>query len=195
MAVVEQKQSTAGTVVKVKDARRGESMWADAWKRLSRNRAALIGMIIIIVNIVVAIFAPQLAPRDYQTQVLADHDAAPRWVLSLFPSMKARDEGGYVTVSDDYPLGADALGRDILSRIIYGTRISLAVAFIGPAVSMLVGLIVGMLAGYLGGRVDNILMRVVDLMYAFPTLLLIILLMTFFRTGFAAPQPGTFAFA
>src|SRR5690606_20258855 len=69
----------------------------------------------------------------------------------------------------------------------------LMVAFIGPAVSIAVGLLVGLMAGYFGGMIDNILMRIVDLMYAFPTLLLIILLMTFFRTGFSNPEPGTFS--
>ena len=194
MAEIAQSQPT-GSIVKVKDLRSGQSVWADSWRRLRRNRAAVLGAIIIVAAILVAIFAPVLAPKDFSTQVLADHDAAPGWVMSVFPNMRAREDGGYVTLSDAYPLGADGLGRDILSRIIYGTRVSLTVAFIGPLVSTLVGLAVGMAAGYLGGRVDNILMRIVDLMYAFPTLLLIILLMTFFRTGFATPDPGTFAYA
>ena len=103
------------------------------------------------------------------------------WVIDLFPQMKAKGtEGGYVTVLDDYVLGADNLGRDLLTRIVYGARVSLAVAFIGPMTALIVGLAVGLLAGYVGGRVDNFLMRIVDLMYAFPTLLFIILLMTFF---------------
>src|SRR5215207_9189771 len=170
-------------------------MWWDAWRRLRRNKFAILGVIIITANILMAFFAPALAPRAFDRQVLADHDAVPKWVTSLFPGMIPRGEvGGYVTITDAYTLGADALGRDILSRIIYGSRVSLAVAFIGPAVSMAVGLLVGMVAGYVGGRVDNFLMRIVDLMYAFPTLLFIILLMTFFRTGFAHPEPGTLAY-
>jgi oligopeptide transport system permease protein len=193
MAEIAQSKST-GSIVNVKEKRSGQSVWADSWRRLRRNRAALAGAAIIIVFLLIAIFADQIAPKSFATQVLADHDAAPAWVMSVFPNMRAREDGGYVTLSEAYPLGADALGRDILSRIIYGTRVSLTVAFIGPLVSMIVGLMVGMAAGYLGGRVDNILMRIVDLMYAFPTLLLIILLMTFFRTGFATPEPGTFAY-
>lgn len=197
MAVLEQKQQSAGAskVASLQERAKGESMWADAWKRLRRNKAALLGIIIITANVLMAIFAPVLAPRPYEKQVLADHDAVPRWVTDLFPNMIPRDEpGGYVTISSDYPLGADALGRDILSRIIYGARVSLAVAFIGPVVSMIVGLLVGMVAGYAGGRIDNLLMRFVDLMYAFPSLLLIILFMTFFRMSFARPEPGTFAY-
>lgn len=170
---------------------KGESLWLDAWKRLRRNRLAVIGLLIIVFNIIIAFFAPVLAPKDYTDQILADNNAAPRWLLSVFPNMIPKDEGGYVTINDSYPLGADSLGRDILSRIMYGAQVSLFIAFIGPATSLLVGLIVGLIAGYLGGRVDNLLMRFVDLMYAFPTLLFIILLMTFFRTSFSHPDPGT----
>lgn len=149
---------------------------------------------IIVFFMLVALFAEQLAPRPYDRQVLVDNNAAPQWIIDIFPVMIARGEpGGYVTVTNDYPLGADGLGRDLLSRIIYGTRVSLAVAFIGPVVSLMAGLLVGMIAGYYGGRIDNLLMRITDLMYAFPTLLFIILLMTFFRTGFANPEPNTVA--
>lgn len=195
MAVLEQEQNTLrSSVVTLKEPKQGESLWTKSWKRLLRNRAAVLGLVIIILNILVAIFAPVLAPRPYDRQVLADNNAAPLWVTKIFPNMIPREEGGYVTITDAYPLGADNLGRDILSRIIYGTRVSLQVAFVGPTVSILVGMLVGMLAGYFGGVVDNLLMRLVDIMYAFPTLLLIILLMTFFRTGFASPEPGTLAF-
>ena len=197
MAVAEQKQQNApssAAVASISEYAKGESLWMDAWKRLRRNRAALFGLIVIVFWIIVAVFAPVFAPKDFQTQVLADNNAAPRWVIDLFPTMTAKDDGGYVTVSSAYPLGADALGRDLLSRIIYGARVSLAVAFVGPLTAFIVGLGVGLVAGYAGGRVDNILMRIVDLMYAFPTLLFIIMLMTFFRTSFASPEQGTFAY-
>jgi oligopeptide transport system permease protein len=81
-----------------------------------------------------------------------------------------------------------------LSRIIYGSRISLGVAFVGPLVAISIGLVVGVISGYVGGRLDNWLMRFVDIMYAFPTYLLIILLMAFFRTSVDAQQPGTLAY-
>ncbi|MAS37195.1 MAG: hypothetical protein CL610_24555 [Anaerolineaceae bacterium] len=197
MAVAEQNQQSQETakqgsrVSKLNQYEKGESLWADAWKRLRRNKPALMGLIVILFWIIVAFLAPLLAPKPYDIQVLADNNAAPRWVIDMFPQMVAKDDGGFVTVSSNYPLGADNLGRDLLSRIIYGARVSLAVAFIGPMAALAVGLSVGLLAGYLGGRVDNFLMRIVDLMYAFPTLLFVILLMTFFRTGFANPEPGT----
>jgi oligopeptide transport system permease protein len=91
---------------------------------------------------------------------------------------------GYVTVSDKYPLGADNLGRDLLSRLIYGARVSLLVALVGPLVSLLVGVPYGLISGYFSGHLDNTMMRFVDIMYGFPPLLLIILLMAFFRSSF-----------
>jgi oligopeptide transport system permease protein len=157
---------------------------------------AVVGSVVILAAVIMAVFAPLIAPYDFATQTLADANAAPRWVISLFPSMKAQGEtGGYVRVSDAYPLGADNLGRDLFSRIVYGARVSLAVAFVGPLFSIIVGMLVGLLSGYAGGRVDNLLMRVVDLMYAFPTTLLVILLMALFRAGFSDVAPGTFAYA
>jgi oligopeptide transport system permease protein len=196
MAAIDQNSSTAlpTGVANLRKPVKGTSLWAESWKRLRRNRAALFGAVVILLNILMAIFAPVIAPKPYDRQVLADNNSAPAWVINLFPNMKpVGEEGGYVKVNDSYILGADNLGRDLLSRVVYGSRVSLTVAFVGPLVSIIVGLLVGMLAGYFGGATDNILMRLVDVMYAFPTLLFIILLMTFFRTGFATPEPGTLA--
>jgi len=195
MSVSEQKFSTTGVARLQEDENtRGENPWWEAWKRLRKNRFAVAGLIIILLNILAAIFAPVLAPKPYDKQILTDNNSAPSWVVSLFPNLVAKEDGGYVNVNNDYTLGADALGRDILSRIIYGARISLAVAFVGPLTSLIIGLLVGLIAGYIGGWTDNTLMRIVDLMYAFPTLLFVILLMSFFRTSFAHPQPGTISF-
>jgi oligopeptide transport system permease protein len=179
----------AGHVIQLGDTGQGRSLTADALHRLVRNRAAVIGAIIIVVNVCVAVFAPVFAPKDYDDASFRDNNAVHTWMTHVFPNMTPREEGGYVTVNDDFLLGADALGRDLLSRIIYGARVSLAVAFIGPAISLTLGLQIGVTAGYLGGKVDNFLMRVVDIMYAFPTYLLIILLMAFFRFG--EHEPGT----
>lgn len=185
-----------GQIARIQQPVEGQSLWRDSWRRLRRNRLALLGMIIILANIFVAFTADIIAPRSYAQQTLSEVNATPNWVVNLFPGMIPRGEpGGYVLVSDEYRLGADALGRDILSRIIHGTRVSLAVAFVGPLVSIGVGLIIGLISGYLGGWVDNVLMRLVDLMYAFPTILLIILLMAFFRAGAEGLQPGTFTYS
>lgn len=165
-------------------ARRSSLAW-DALRRLSRNRAAVIGGIIVIVNILVAIFGPMIVPKKYDKASLINANATPRWVTQVFTSMKPKDAGGYVKINNNYLLGADKLGHDLLSRVVYGGRISLAVAFVGPFTSIVIGLIVGLIAGYKGGRTDELLMRFVDIMYAFPTMLLIILLMSVFRAGFA----------
>lgn len=196
MAVLDKTHSTV-QVAQIKERPKGESLWVDAWRRLRRNKFAIIGAVIIILNILMAIFAPQIAPKAYDRQELQYNNAAPLWISRVFPSMLPREEGGYVTTVpfSEFPLGADNLGRDMLSRIVYGARVSLLVAFVGPLMSIIVGLGVGLAAGYFGGRVDNLLMRLVDLMYAFPTLLLIILFMTFFRTTVANPEPGTLSAA
>ncbi len=171
-------------------ARPSRGFWEDAFLRLIRNRAAVVGGVIVIILIFVAIFAPYIAPYTYYEQVLVDNNKVPAWMLWLFPTMK-----GYARISDRYLLGADYVGRDILSRIIYGTRISLTVAFIGPIISLIIGTIYGSISGYFGGRIDNIMMRAVDVLYAFPGLLFIILLMAFFRSTLARPAPGTFVYA
>ena len=184
-----QEQAVSGEVT---FRRRETGFWSDAFRRLIKNRAAVIGGIIIILFFLMAIFAPLIAPQSYEEQKLVDNNAAPLWVTKVFPSMIPKgEEGGYVQISDKYPLGADYNGRDLLSRIIYGARVSLSVAIVGPFISLLIGVTYGMIAGYFGGRTDNLMMRFVDVMYAFPTLLLIILLMAFFRSTTSAPEPGT----
>jgi oligopeptide transport system permease protein len=174
---------------------KSQSLWADSFRRLRRNVLAMMGLIVIIFYIFVAIFAPFIAPQPYDVQDLTAARTAPTWVTQIFPSMRpVGTERGYVKINEDYILGADDIGRDLLSRIIYGTRVSLIMAFVGPTVAITIGLVVGLLSGYLGGWVDNLLMRIVEIMYAFPTLLFVILLMAFFRLSFAEPEPGTLAY-
>jgi len=193
MDMAVQGQAVPGGTVTVR--RRESGLWADAFRRLVRNKAAVVGGIIIIIFFLAAIFAPLIAPYSYEKQTLIDNNAAPLWVTEIFPSMIPKGEpGGYVTISDKYPLGADDVGRDLFSRIVYGARVSLSVAIVGPFISLVIGVTYGTIAGYFGGRTDNIMMRFVDVMYAFPTLLLIILLMAFFRSTTSAPEPGTLRF-
>jgi len=132
-------------------------------RSLLKNKPAVISAVLLVLLILVAVFAPYLAPQHYAAGDLASNFARPG----------AR-----------FPLGADFLGRDMLSRIIYGTRISLSVAFLGAFFAFAVGLVYGVVAGYRGGRVDAVMMRIVDVLYAFPSLLFIILLMVAFKTGF-----------
>ena len=170
--------------------RKREGLWTDAFRRLIRNRGAVLGASIILVLILVYIFADVIAVKPYDVQVNVDNNKVPQWIVSIFPMIK-----GYARISTAYPLGADDLGRDLFSRIVYGTRVSLTVAFIGPLISLLIGVAYGSIAGYFGGRTDNLMMRFVDVMYAFPALLLIILMMAFFRSSFArAAEPGTFKY-
>jgi oligopeptide transport system permease protein len=188
-------QGAMDGVLSLKQVEQSRSPWMDAWRRLRRNRAAVIGLIVICINILVAVFAPYIAPSDYKTQNYTALNSAPEWIVKLFPNMKPIGEtGGYVRVNNSFLLGSDNLGRDMLSRILYGSRISLSVAFVGPFFSLLVGTIFGMAAGYAGGRIDNLMMRFVDIMYAFPTLLLVILLMAFFRASFNASEQGSLAY-
>lgn len=175
--------------------KKSAGLWAEAFQRLRRNRMAVVGLIIIGIIVFCALFAEFVAPYPYDLQARKDNNAIPSWLPTVFPTVKPKGvEGGYATVSDKYILGADYVGRDLFSRIIHGTRVSLAVALVGPLTSLLLGIILGSIAGFYGGAIDNLIMRIVDLMYAFPALLLIILMMAFFRSSFAQSEPGTLAF-
>ena len=135
------------------------SLWQDAIRRLIQNRAAMIGGITILVLIILAIFAPWIAPYSYSYQNL-DIGAPPP--------------------SAEHLLGTDVLGRDLLSRLLYGARISLLVGFVATGVALVIGVSWGIVAGYFGGRVDSIMMRIVDVLYGLPFIIFIILLMVIF---------------
>jgi oligopeptide transport system permease protein len=172
--------------------RREASLWGDAWRRLLKNRAAVLGGILIICFFLIAILANFIAPQSYEKQSLVDNNVVPLWLTYIFPTMKpVGEEGGYAKISDKFILGADYNGRDLLSRLIYGARISLAVATVGPLIALLVGVTYGVISGYFGGRTDNLMMRFVDIMYGFPDLLFIILLMALFRSTTGAAEAGT----
>lgn len=134
-----------------------------AFRRLLKNAPATVSACLLLLLVLVALFAPSIAPHDYAAGDFSANFARP---------------------SERFPLGADFLGRDLLSRLLYGTRISLTVAFLGAFFAFTVGLVYGVISGYFGGRVDDLMMRVVDVLYAFPGLLFIILLMVAFKTGF-----------
>jgi len=166
-----------------------ESLWRDAWRRLLRNKAAVAGGIFIIIIVLAAIFAddgivawalgreaePLLAPYDYE-DVDFEHTRSS-------PTFQRPGPGEF-----PHLMGTDKYGRDVFSRIIYGGRVSIAIGIVCSLVILIFGLTYGSISGYLGGFVDTIMMRFVDLMYAFPTLLFIILLMFILGStaGFAA---------
>jgi peptide/nickel transport system permease protein len=132
-------------------------LWRDALDRLRRNVAALIGLALVLVFVLAAIFAPVLAPTDPRAQ---DLDLV---AFGCCPGPNA-----------DNLLGVDQLGRDVLSRILYGARFSLLIGVVSVSVGLSIGLLLGSLAGYLGGIVDTILMRLMDIMLSVPGLLLAI---------------------
>jgi peptide/nickel transport system permease protein len=128
-----------------------------AWRKFARNPAAIAGALILLIVIGAAVAAPYVAPHDPARQSLIRRFTPPLWV-----------QGG----NAGYPLGTDQVGRDILSRIIYGARISLVVGISAVVVSLVVGVTLGLLSGFLRGRVDAVIMTIVDVTLSFPQLLL-----------------------
>lgn len=135
---------------------RRASLWGDAWRRLIKNKLAIIGGIMVLVLIFTAVFADQLMRYGYARQHLADHGVSP---------------------NAKYWLGADLLGRDLYSRIIYGARISIEVGLLTQVFATLIGVTIGSMAGFYAGRTDNVIMRGVDVVYSIPTLFFAILVM------------------
>ena len=135
------------------------NLWRDALKRLKANRLALVGAIFLVILILLALLTPFIAPYEYDFQN--------RGLSSSGPSL-------------NHWLGTDYLGRDLLTRMLYGSRISLLVGFVATFVALVIGVSWGTVAGYLGGRVDSLMMRIVDALYGIPFIILIILLMVVF---------------
>jgi len=162
------------------DARRSSGIWRDAFSRLTKNRLAIVGGIFIIFLVFLGVLGPRLAPWPYDAQdtaAIAANDFRP-----LVPFQVPT-----------HPLGTDQLGQDILSRIMDGAQISLSVALVVQIVVLFIGLPIGAIAGWFGGRTDTYLMRFTDVMYAFPDLLLIILMSVAFRdTAFGRLYSGLF---
>ena len=131
------------------------TLWADAWIRLRRNKLAVIGGIVILIIVIAALAAPLITPYDFAKQDMT---------AILKPP------------SSTHWFGTDGLGRDVFARLLYGARTSLAVGVFTQFIVLVIGLPIGAFAGSIGGRVDNALMRFVDIMYGFPDILLIILL-------------------
>jgi oligopeptide transport system permease protein len=163
--------------------RPARSLWGDAFRRLTRNKMAVASLILILLIILIAILAEILAPFDpvrYQSRPTDPGGGGVR----IPPAWEADGNSKFL-------LGTDASGRDVLSRVMFGAQVSLAVGFIPVAIIVTFGMFIGMMAGYLGGRVDNILMRLTDVVYAFPDLLFVIILMSALReTAFARLLDG-----
>lgn len=147
----------------------GKSLWAEGWKRLRRNRVAVASGIFIFVLCVMAIFAYQISPYSFDEQFMDSILASP---------------------SKQFWFGTDSLGRDMLSRLIHGARMSMAVGIVTALLSLFVGAAYGAVSGWVGGRVDAVMMRVIDILYAIPTLVLLILVKVVFDSAplFSNPE-------
>lgn len=158
MATMDARPATAGQ--QAARSPKALSQRARAWRRFRRNRLAAVSLVFIAALVVVAIFAPLIAPYNY---------AATDYTAVRLP-----------TGSAGHLLGTDQIGRDVLSRLIYSLRTALIIAVGAETVAMLLAIAVGMTAGYIGGRVDQGLMALTDILYVFPSYLLIIILVTVF---------------
>jgi oligopeptide transport system permease protein len=154
--------------------RPSKSLGQEAWSRLIRNKASVFGMVVIAFFILLAAFASLIAPKDP-----LELGSGKRFLPPPFYTGMTN-----LIADPENLLGTDSLGRDVLSRTIYGARVSMVVGFLPTIIILLMGTTVGMIAGYVGGRVDNILMRMTDVIYAFPDLLFFIIMMVSLRDTF-----------
>ena len=143
-------------------AAKSKTYLQDAWTRFKKNKLALAGLAFLIVITVLAITVPMFSPFEYDMMDLTS--------VNLLPSFT-------------HPMGTDKFGRDIFVRIMYGARISLSVGFASAFICLFIGIVYGGIAGYVGGKVDMILMRMVDILYSIPTLLIVILIMLIFGSN------------
>lgn len=138
--------------------------WQDAWRRLKKNKAAIFAIVILAALVVMAIIGPHMLPYSYSDQDLTITDKGP-------------------TQLHGHPFGADNLGRDLFVRVWIGARISLFIGVAGAAMELVMGVIYGGISGFKGGMLDNVMMRIVDILYAIPDVLLMILLIMVMGPG------------
>ena len=140
-------------------AMESKTFFQDAWGRYKKNKLALAGLIFLVIMVALAIFVTILSPYGFESQDLTMKNALPTLA---------------------HPFGTDKLGRDIFVRVMYGGRISLAIGFASAAINLVIGVLYGGISGYIGGKVDMIMMRIIDIIYAVPTLLYVILILMVF---------------
>jgi oligopeptide transport system permease protein len=154
---------------------KGRSLWIDARRRLLKNRAAVLSMGILILIATMAVFAPWLSPYAFDHQNYAIISCAPDW----WPDRTVLCYAGGA-----HWFGTDNLGRDLFVRVLFGARVSLAVGMVATFVSLVMGVAYGAVAGFIGGRVDELMMRFVDVLYSLPYIFLVIILMVVFHRNF-----------
>lgn len=145
---------------------KGASLWQDAWKRLLKNKLAVFGLVVMAIMAFAVIFGPIIL--YWATGFTADGIPEDGNLIKSFPPSLL------------HPMGTDEAGRDLLARVLQGGRISLMVGVISTFVSLVVGVSYGAIAGYIGGRIDNVMMRIVDMIYAIPYILIVIVLLSVF---------------
>jgi oligopeptide transport system permease protein len=148
---------------------KGTSLWKDAWQRLLKNKLAVFGLAVMVIMIIAVIIGPAII--RWTTGFTADYipsDVGSGELVTSFPP------------SLQHPMGTDESGRDLLARVLQGGRISLMVGVISTFVSLIVGVSYGAIAGYMGGKIDNFMMRIVDIIYAIPYILIVIVLLSVF---------------
>ena len=165
----DEKLSAKSAEKDVKSGAASRTLWSDAWKRLKRNKLAMAGLVWIIFMVLVALTADLWVPQTLGSPTAID-SATMTANSRLPPSM-------------EHPFGTDTLGRDVLCRVVYGARISLAVGLLATAISTVIGLVMGALAAYYGGIWDTIIMRLADIFLAFPYTLFVIAMLAVIGPG------------
>jgi ABC-type dipeptide/oligopeptide/nickel transport system permease subunit len=174
---------SAKPIVLSKEDEKTRSYWADTWYEFSRNRPAVVGLIVVILLVLLALTAPFWKSLGIIEDPAIQHSGTARaYPMTCAVDNKPGDPQWC------YVFGSDQHGRDTFSRAIYGTQVSLAVGAIGMVITMTVGILYGIVAGYFGGRVDMAMMRIVDVMYGLPELVLIILFQVFFKSVATSAQ-------
>ena len=155
---------------------RGTSLWRDAWRRLLKNKLAVFGLVVVIIITIASIIGPTLIQKIFG--FTSDYIPTDEKLTRSFPPFTGPD-GKFSWL---HPMGTDIAGRDLLARVLQGGQISLFVGILSTVVSLLIGVSYGAIAGYVGGRVDNLMMRVVDVLYSLPYIILVIVLLSLFRS-------------
>jgi len=156
---------------------RGTSLWRDAWRRLLKNKLAVFGLVVVIVVTIASIIGPTVIQHTFgfTPDYIPTHDQ--KLTKSMPPFKGPNNEFSWL-----HPMGTDNAGRDQLARVLQGGQISIFVAMVSTLVSLLIGVSYGAIAGYLGGRIDNVMMRLVDVLYSLPYVIVVIVLLSMFRS-------------
>lgn len=160
----------------------GTSLWRDAWRRLLKNKLAVFGLIVVAIITLASLLGPYLIKQ--LTGITPDYIPTDASQLKSFPPFVAPD-GSF---SWRHPMGTDTQGRDLLARVLQGGQISLMVGIISTVMSLIIGVSYGAVAGYLGGRLDNLMMRLVDVLYSLPYIIIVIVLLSMFKSQTAQGQ-------